>query len=68
LGLSGEPEARASGYVFFADVPSSTIQHPLSLSVRLRQFLLVLIRHGELFACRFMFLSIFRKMRVASAL
>jgi hypothetical protein len=32
LGLSGDPEARASDYVFFADVPSSTIQHPLSLS------------------------------------
>jgi len=68
LGLSGDPEARASGYVFFADVLSSTIQHHLSLSVRLRQFLLVLIRHDELFACRFIFSSIFRKTRVASAL
>jgi len=54
--------------IFLADIPSSTIQHPLSLSVRLRHFLLVLIRHDELFACRFIFSSIFRKMRVASAL
>jgi hypothetical protein len=39
----------------------------LSLSLRLRQFLLVVLRHDELFACCFIVSSIFQKMRVASA-